>query len=97
MQQENAPFPANGQSWPVPDPSPRLARPPSPLKTRLSRTALHELCRAAKRVWNKLPEDDNTSRHLIFEWRGDHYITRMSLFGVHVYDAEDRKIAAMIW
>jgi hypothetical protein len=66
------------------------------MKSRLSELDQRELCLAAKRACNTLPKD-SPAWHTTFIWQGGRYIVRSSLFGVHVYDAQDRKIACMYW
>jgi len=53
-----------------------------------------DLCRSAKRAWNGLP---SRAWRADFVWRGRLFVATASGLGVHVRDAEGRKVAAMYW
>ncbi len=53
-----------------------------------------DLCRSAKQAWHRLPSRARTAD---FAWRGRRFVATASGLGVHVRDAEGRKVAAMYW
>lgn len=69
------------------------SRPESPM--RLNEAEKIELCRAARRAWDEVTDDD--ARFAFFSWRGEGFVASYFLGGIRIRDAQWRRVAETRW